>query len=228
MLLDIFMISDDVKAKNLSAAAGITGVPPEDSADEIAALINAAKNGDDNAFSSLVGYFDKFVYNTACRVLSASGHSLDSAEDIAQDSFIKAWRSIASFRGDCSFSTWLFRITVNTARDSVRTAVRKSTVSLTRQDDDSDEDVSEWDVPVTSGDTIPEDSLERRELILCVRRAIEELPEDQRAVVVMRDIHELPYHEIAVKLGIELGTVKSRLNRGRANLKTILKKGNFL
>lgn len=228
MLLDIFMMSDDVKAKKLPDPPDPLGVPHEDSSAEIADLIKNAKNGDSNAFSSLVGYFDKFVYNTACRVLSASGFSIDSAEDIAQDSFIKAWRSLASFRGDCSFSTWLFRITVNTARDSVRTSVRKSTVSLTRQEDDSDEDVSEWDLPVTSGDTVPEDSLERRELILSVRRAIEQLPEDQRTVVVMRDIHELPYHEIAAKLGIELGTVKSRLNRGRANLKTILKKRNYL
>ena len=65
-------------------------------------------------------------------------------------------------------------------------------------------------------------------MILGVRRAIEQLPEDQRAVVVMRDIHELPYKTIADTLGIELGTVKSRLNRGRANLKTILKNGNFI
>ena len=71
---------------------------------------------------------------------------------------------------------------------------------------------------------LSEDSLEKKELILSVRLAIEELPEDQRIILVMRDISELPYHEIAAKLGIELGTVKSRLNRGRAALKTILKK----
>lgn len=225
MLMDIFMLSDNVKAKE---PAESVGVPPDNCSGEIKDLIEAAKNGDDAAFSSLVGYFDKFVYNTACRVLSASGYSIDSADDISQDSFIKAWRSISSFRGECSFSTWLFRITVNTARDFVRMSARKSTVALSRKDDGSDDEICEWDVPVTSGDTIPEESLERRELILFVRRAIEKLPEEQRTVVVMRDIHELPYQEIAEKLGIELGTVKSRLNRGRANLKTILKKGNFL
>ena len=222
MFLDIFIISDNVKEKNQ------TGVPHETDPNEINTLIESAKNGDDAAFSSLVGHYEKFVYNTACRVLSASGCSTDAADDIAQDSFIKAWRSISSFRGDCSFSTWLFRITVNTARDSIRTTVRKGTVSLTRSDEEDEDEYSEWDVPVTSGSEIPEDSLEKKELILTVRRAIEALPEDQRAVVIMRDLNELSYHEIAEKLGIELGTVKSRLNRGRAGLKAILKKGNFL
>jgi len=199
----------------------------DSSENEIFALIEAAKNGDDTAFSSLVGFYEKFVYNTACRVLSSAGYPIDSADDIAQDSFIKAWRSISSFRGDCTFSTWLFRITVNTARDSIRSSIRKGTVSLTRPDDTDDDESAEWDVPVTSGDEVPEASLEKKELILTVRRAIEELPEDQRVVVIMRDLSELPYHEIAAKLSLELGTVKSRLNRGRANLKAILKKYNI-
>lgn len=189
-------------------------------------LVKKAQSGDDGAFSRLVEIFEKFVYNSACRVLSASGYSLESADDIAQNTFIKTWRSLSSFRGDCSFSTWLFRITINTAKDYIRHAGRHKTSSLTLNDDDDEE--HEWDVPVTSGDTVPEDSLDRKELIIGVRRAIEQLPEDQRAVVVMRDIHELPYRTIADALGIELGTVKSRLNRGRANLKTILKNGNFI
>ena len=115
------------------------------------------------------------------------------------------------FRGECLFSTWLFRITANSARDYIRHKNRHQTVSLTSSEED-DDDNKEWDVPVTSGDTVPESSLEKKELILGVRRAIEQLPEDQRAVVVMRDIHELPYKTIADTLGIELGTVKSRLN----------------
>lgn len=214
---------------------GIVGEPseklkrslPSASDEDTAALIECAKNGDSEAFSSLVGLFERFVYNTACRVLSSSGCSTESADDVAQDAFIKAWRSLKFFRGDCSFSTWLFRITVNTARDTIRSAARRNTVSLSR-DPEEDSDGAEWDVPVTSGDTVPEDAWERKERILGVRRAIEELPEEQRVVVVMRDLHELPYQEIADTLGLELGTVKSRLNRGRANLKTILKNGNFL
>lgn len=190
-------------------------------------LVKRAQSGDDEAFSSLVEIFEKFVYNTALRYLSAAAQPTEAADDIAQNTFIKAWRSLSSFRGECLFSTWLFRIAANTARDYIRHKNRHQTVSLTSSEED-DDDNKEWDVPVTSGDTVPESSLEKKELILGVRRAIEQLPEDQRAVVVMRDIHELPYKTIADTLGIELGTVKSRLNRGRANLKTILKNGNFI
>ena len=190
-------------------------------------LVKRAQSGDDEAFSSLVEIFEKFVYNTALRYLSAAAQPTEAADDIAQNTFIKAWRSLSSFRGECLFSTWLFRIAANSARDYIRHKNRHQTVSLTSSEED-DDDNKEWDVPVTSGDTVPESSLEKKELILGVRRAIEQLPEDQRAVVVMRDIHELPYKTIADTLGIELGTIKSRLNRGRANLKTILKNGNFI
>lgn len=198
--------------------------PPEP--DDIAARIQRAKSGDNEAFSELVEEFERFVYNTACRVLSASGLPLESADDIAQDAFIKAWRNLSAFRGDCSFSTWLFRITVNTARDSIRASSRRAAVSLTKNDDEND--TEEWDVPVTSGDAVPEDSILKKEQILGIRRAIESLPEEQRQVIVMRDIHELSYQTIADTLGLGLGTVKSRINRGRANLKVLLESGKFI
>jgi len=187
---------------------------------DVDVFIEKARDGDPEAFGRLVEEFEQFVYNTACRVLTSSGHSTDAADDIAQDSFIKAWRHLSSFRGDCSFSTWLFRITVNTARDSIRSSARKSTVSLTKNDEDEDGD--EWDVPVTSGDTVPEDAVIKKEQIIAVRRAIEALPDEQRQVIVMRDIHELSYQTIANALGLELGTVKSRINRGRATLRELL------
>ncbi len=197
--------------------------PPDE---DVGELVKKAQNGDDDAFSDLVLHYEKFVYNTACKALSAGGRSVDGADDIAQAAFIKAWRSLKHFRGDCTFSTWLYRITVNTARDMLRYESRRGTVSLVRDTDDED-DGSEWDVPVTSGDTIPEDAMERKEAIIAVRRAIEELPEDQRQVIVMRDIHDLSYQEIADELGLEMGTVRSRINRGRQKLKNILENGNF-
>ncbi|MBO4932497.1 MAG: sigma-70 family RNA polymerase sigma factor [Clostridia bacterium] len=190
------------------------------------ALVKRAKSGDTNAFSEIVTCYERFVYNTACRVLTASGLSVADADDIAQDSLIKAWRSLSTFRGECSFSTWLFRVTVNTARDVIRTNARRPVVSLTRSEDD-DEEPEIWDVPVTSGDEIPEEAAERRETIEAVRRAVESLPDDQRQAIVLRDIHGLPYDEISRILGAEVGTIKSRINRGRTNLKKILKNGNF-
>lgn len=196
--------------------------------DDIAELVRNAQKGDSDAFSVLAETYEKYVYNTAVRVLSGSGRNLSLAEDIAQNSLIKAWRKIGSFRGDCRFSTWLFRITVNTARDAIRAEARRKTVSMTKDDDDDEDALEEWDVPVTSGDEVPESALERKETILAVRRAIEELPEDQRKIVIMRDINDLPYQVISETLGVELGTVKSRLNRARANLKKILENGNIL
>lgn len=190
------------------------------------ALVKRAKSGDTNAFSEIVTCYERFVYNTACRVLTASGLSVADADDIAQDSLIKAWRSLSTFRGECSFSTWLFRVTVNTARDVIRTNARRPVVSLTRSEDD-DEEPEIWDVPVTSGDEIPEEAAERRETIEAVRRAVESLPDDQRQAIVLREIHGLPYDEISRILGAEVGTIKSRINRGRTNLKKILKNGNF-
>lgn len=197
--------------------------PPDEN---IEALVERARSGDDDAFSEIVLHYEKFVYNTACKALSAGGRSIDGADDIAQSAFIKAWRNLGSFRGECSFSTWIYRITVNTARDMLRYESRRGTVSLVRETDDED-DGTEWDVPVTSGDTVPEDALGRKEAILAVRRAIEELPEDQRQVIVLRDLHELSYQDIADMLGLEPGTVRSRINRGRQKLKNILENGNF-
>ncbi len=201
---------------------------PEAGDAEILALVEKAKGGDEEAFASLMDQYERFVYNVACRVLSAAGQSLDQAEDISQETFVKVWRNLSGFRGDCTFSTWLFRIAVNCAKDSVRSAARHPASSLSFAGEEDEDGVTEWDIPVTSGDTVPEDAVERRELILAVRRAVESLPDDQRQVVILRDLHGLPYQEISAMLGLELGTVKSRVSRGRANLKTILENGNFL
>jgi len=187
--------------------------------------IERAARGDSDAFADIVAQYEHFVYNTAASVIKNAGLPLDLAEDVAQEAFIKAWRALPTFRGESSVSTWLYRITVNAARDAVRSHTRGSTISITCDDDAFD--TNEWDLPVTSGDTIPEDALEHAELIRSVRRAIEMLPEDMRSVIVLRDIDELSYEDIADILGIELGTVKSRLNRAREKLKKILTDKNF-
>lgn len=198
------------------------GAPP----DEVAVLVERVKNGDDDAFGEIVELYQKLVYNAVCRVLSSNGRATDSAEEIAGDAFVKAWRSIKLFRGDCAFSTWLYRIAVNTAKDVLRSERRHATLSITGEDDE-DGETREWDIPVTSGDSVPEYALDRKETILEVRRAIEALPEDMRRIIVMRDINDMQYGDIAKVLGVELGTVKSRLNRARAALKKILIEWNL-
>ena len=203
--------------------------PPAD-ADIDTELIRRVRSGDDNAYAEIIDRHGKTVYNAVCRVLSSAGRATDSAEEITEDALVKAWRNLSAFRGDCSLSTWLFRIAVNTAKDALRSEKRHYALSLSvpfDNDGGDGDDIHEWDVPVTSGDTVPEDALERKDTILAVRRAIESLPDDMRAVIVMRDLNEMTYTDIADALGVELGTVKSRLSRARAALKKILEDGNF-
>lgn len=184
------------------------------------ALVKKAKRGDETAFGVLVETYERFVYHTALRMLKICGGRAEDGEDVAQNAFLKAWRSLPSFRGECAFSTWLYRITVNCVRDLCRSESRHPTVSLSAPGDDEEEFTI--DVPVTSGDEVPEDALERKETIVMVRRAMESLPEEMRTVILLRDMEGLAYSQIADLLGLEQGTVKSRLNRARAALKEAL------
>jgi len=194
---------------------------PDEEGREVRRWVTRAKKGDDEAFGKLVETYEKFVYHTAVRALRACGGKAEDGEDVAQNAFMKAWRSMDTFRGDCAFSTWLYRITINCARDHCRTESRHPTVSMTRTDEEDEEEI-QIDVPVTEGDTVPESAVERAEVIRAVRRAIEALPGDMKEVILLRDIQELPYADIADLLGIEVGTVKSRINRGRQTLRKML------
>ena len=215
----------DTKAAGIPAAGAPPNPVPQDT--DSAALLRRAQSGDEEAFGTLVALYERFVYHTAVRVLRMSGGNPEDGEDVAQNVFLKAWRSLDSFRGDCAVSTWLYRITVNAARDQVRVSLRHEVDSLTADDPDSDGDTNLIDVPVTSGDTVPESAVDRQETILAVRRAIEALPPDMRQIIVLRDLNDMPYQDIADLLHLEVGTVKSRLNRARNSLKKILKNGNI-
>ncbi|MBQ8641869.1 MAG: sigma-70 family RNA polymerase sigma factor [Clostridia bacterium] len=183
-------------------------------------LVKRAVQGDEAAFGVLVETYERFVYHTALRVLRMCGGRAEDGEDVAQNAFLKAWRSLSTFRGDCAFSTWLYRITVNCARDHCRMESRHPTTSLSLSDEE--DEPFQIDVPVTDGDQVPESAMERKETIRMVRKAIQALPEDMRTVILLRDIEELSYADIAGLLHLEVGTVKSRINRGRTALKEAL------
>ena len=224
--------------KPLQRPPGSAGLPPEEPEfDELAArdldshtdsrarkaadaLVKKAVRGDAEAFGVLVETYEKFVYHSALRTLRACGDRAEDGEDVAQNAFLKAWRSLSSFRGDCAFSTWLYRITVNCARDHCRMEARHPTTSLHTVGDDEEE--MEIEIPVCEGDDVPESAFERRETIRLVRAAIRDLPEEMRTILVLRDMEELSYAEIADLLHLEAGTVKSRLNRARMALKAAL------
>lgn len=179
------------------------------SATEEAGLLARCLRGDLDAFDELVRAQQSRVYNIALRLLGDP----EAAQDCAQDTFVRAFNSIKSFRGESALSTWLYRIVTNICLDELRR--RKPAESLSPDDDD------ELDPMERLADTRPnpEQSLLRAERRRAVRRAIRGLPEHHRVVLVLYDLQGCSYEEIAETLRLSLGTVKSRLNRARLALK---------
>jgi RNA polymerase sigma-70 factor (ECF subfamily) len=149
----------------------------------------------------------------------------EDALDVSQEVFLKLWRTLESFRGECSIKSYLMKLTKNTALDMKRRNSYRQTISLTTENDEGE--ASQLDIADTSVDANPQEAYIRRERIERVRRAISELDEEYRQVIVMREMNGMSYREISDALGINEGTVKSRINRARAALKKILTDGNI-
>ncbi len=177
------------------------------------AIIERVLSGETDAFEALVLEYQTVVYNLALRMTANPA----DAEDCAQEAFVKAYRSLASFRGDASFSSWLYRLTTNTCLDLLRSRKRRGEVSLT---DDSDETDAELDIPDET-DT-PETAAVRKETRETVRGALAKLPPDFRGVLLLRELGGLSYEEIGQQMNLEAGTVKSRIFRARKKLAAIL------
>ena len=175
-------------------------------------FIVAAQKGDVAAFNQLVRAYQASVYRTAYRVL---GERV-SAEDATQDAFISAFKHIRSYRGG-SFKAWLLRIVTNACYDQLRAKQRRPTTSLDAAADDSDE--PNW---IADNGESPHDFAERRELGSTIQRGIGMLAEDQRVTLVLADVEGLSYDEVAQAMGTNVGTVKSRLSRARAELRGYL------
>ncbi len=185
-----------------------------------AAVIQAVLDGDINAYELLVKEYEKNVYNLALRMV---GNSEDAA-DMSQEAFIKAYNSLTSFRGDSKFSVWLYRIVSNVCLDYLRSRGRRQTVSLSTENDDG-EDV---EIDIADETQSPERLLDRRLTRDAVRRGLAALPPEHRQILLLREIQGLSYDEIADALGIEAGTVKSRIFRARKKLCAFLiKDGNI-
>jgi len=153
------------------------------------------------------------VYNLALRL----SRNPEDASDLAQEAFLRAFVSLRDFRGDCAFSTWLYRITFNVCRDEARRRRRHPAVSLDEPVTSVDGEVTPRQFVASSGDPVEE--VEAREVRDAIWEGIRALSPEFRAVLVLRDIEGLAYEEIARVLDISLGTVKSRLNRARNALK---------
>lgn len=181
-------------------------------------ILARARRGDTDAFEQLVTCYEKRVYAIALR---STGCPEDAA-DITQEAFVRAWRSVETFRGESGFSTWIFRITINLCVDFAR---RKATQVPTRSLTGLEEEERVIPDPAPT----PEEHLENAELRRELSEALSELSEEHRQIVLLRDVSGLSYTEIAETLKISEGTVKSRLSRGRLALReTLHKRGNLL
>lgn len=183
-------------------------------------IIQRVLSGDTNAFEDLVLANQNNVYNLALKMT----RNEEDALDISQEAFVKAYQNLSKFRGDSRFSVWLYRLTYNLCIDFLRKKQGPKIVSLNYEDDEGD--VAPLEIPDLRD--LPEDSAIRSEMRKIIAVSIDELAADHREVLVMREITGMSYDEMAETLGVNIGTVKSRLARARIKLVEILKeKGTF-
>ena len=178
--------------------------------DQENAVIRAVIGGDVDAYEALVREYEKNVYNLALRM---TGNSED-AYDMSQEAFLKAYNSLPSFRGDSKFSVWLYRIVSNVCLDFLRSRTRKPTVSLSTENDEGEE----VELDIADEEQTPEKELDRKLTRDAVQRGLKSLPAEHREILLLREIQGLSYEEISEALGLEVGTVKSRIFRARKKL----------
>lgn len=175
-------------------------------------LIRLVLEGNTSAFDVIVRRYNTKVYSLAYRLLN----SVEDAEDVAQDTFSQAFKGLVSFRGTSKFYTWLFRITYNLAISQRRK--RKPSLSLNSQTD------SQGEITLPSDDASPMKNMEDEEGKTLMDKALGLLSLDHRAGLVLKEIEGFSYEEIALSLGVPVGTVRSRLHRARLELRAILEK----
>ncbi|MBI2347253.1 MAG: sigma-70 family RNA polymerase sigma factor [Deltaproteobacteria bacterium] len=165
-------------------------------------LVQRIQNGDRPAFNQLVLKYRNRVMGIAARMLGDRGE----AEELAQDVFVKVYRALGDFQGAALFSTWLFRVTVNSCLNHRRK--RRAEVRIL-------DGAGDAALAVADPSSNPHQLLEQKELRIALEKSIQSLPEEQRIVLILRDVEGLSYEEIADSLELELGTVRSRLHRAR-------------
>ncbi|HXU24732.1 MAG TPA: sigma-70 family RNA polymerase sigma factor [Tepidiformaceae bacterium] len=176
-------------------------------------LVSLSKDGSLDAFNSLVERHQTAVYNLCLRLLGQP----QAAEDAAQEAFLSAFRALPRFAGG-NFRSWLLRIAANESKDELRRRRRKdASASLSQIYDNSE-------LPLEPADDVAGTELlyERKEAAAAIQTALLELPFDQRLAVTLCDLHGLPYEAVATATGASLGTVKSRIHRGRIRLREVI------
>ncbi|MBZ5555845.1 MAG: RNA polymerase sigma factor [Acidobacteriia bacterium] len=193
----------------MSPDSSAASPPP---ADAVEALIRRCLSGDQAAWDQIVRTYWRKVFNVAYKFVGKH----DEAEDLTQDIFLKIFKSLSTFDRRANFQTWLISISRNLCIDHYR-SVRKERETI-------DRDVDANELTPASKEPGPVAALEQRDRVALLRQALSALPETLRTAVLMRDIQELSYQEIATALRLPEGTVKSRINRGRTELARQIRK----
>lgn len=178
---------------------------PSGEASDLVALIEGARRGEVRSFEELARREERALYRHAARIVGPG----PDAEDVVQDALFSAWRSISSFEGT-SFRAWLFRIVTNRALDRIRARRRRPELPLEPADD---EDVM-WAEPSAPGPELTEIASSHEALVV-VEEALQTVPAEQRAALLLRDVEGFAYEQIALITNVEVGTVKSRIHRAR-------------
>lgn len=186
-------------------------------------VVAAAQRGELAAFNQLVTNHEQRVYNLAYRMLNDA----EAAADATQDAFFQAYRALAQYRGG-SFKSWLLRIASNICYDRLRSRNRRPTTSLDAMIEEA-EKVGGTDLGLLEDpQSDPVDFATRRELARELAQALQSLPDEQRIVVILSDVQGMSYDEIVYITGASLGTVKSRISRGRLKIREYLHKSKEL
>lgn len=196
--MHVFLPSDDPRRMPANPAPAHSAPPDE--------LIEQCLRGDQIAWEAIVRQYWRRVFNIAYKFVGRH----DEAEDLTQDVFLKIFKALKTFDRRANFQTWLISVSRNLCIDHYR-SVRKERESVDRS-------VDAGDLSLTSGDIDPLTALERSDRRAFLQRALNELPPTLRTAVLLRDIREFSYQEIAQQLSLPEGTVKSRINRGRHEL----------
>lgn len=183
-------------------------------------LIKKAKAGDLDAYEQIIKTYEKKVFNLVYRIMK----SQEEIEDIAQEVFIKIYKNLKNFKEESSLYTWIYKITVNVCID-----VRKKKRKVISIDEKIDLGDSETTIQIEDKEKPLEEQVEVLDMRRRLNQCINQLPESHRIIIILRDIKGLSYQEIAEILDINIGTVKSKINRARVALKElVIKDGTFI
>jgi RNA polymerase sigma-70 factor, ECF subfamily len=192
---------------------------PEASTDSDTLLVQRAAAGDQQAFELLVIKYQRRIQ----RLIGRMVRDVDLVEDIAQETFIRAYRALHQFRGDAQFYTWLYRIAVNTAKKFLLDMKRDPTVSEASFKSNDEDDETSWVKHEPTADETPETALAAKEIAAAVNAALLALPDDLQQAITLREIEGLSYEEIGEVMNCPIGTVRSRIFRAREAISSKVK-----